>query len=831
MAFLLAWRQFKSHWAAGELRVLMLALVLAVAATSAVGFFTDRVSSTLNRQGGLLLGGDLVLTANHALPEDFGQKAQAMGLKTASTMEFPSMVLFGELSQLAEIKVLSNHFPLVGDFTVSSAVNKEVLVKHPPGPGTIWVEPRLAHLLGVKVGDRLQVGEIHLKVAAILVRETSRGGDMFSFAPRVMMNVADIEATQLIQYGSRVKYQFLMTGTTSQLAQYLAWAEPKLKNGERIEDVRSARPEVRSALDKSQQFLGLSAMVSVILSIVAMFLASIPYVQSSANTFALMRCFGASSPLITRVLLAETAYIALIGGLLGCLIGFFAQMGLISLLGGLLIEDIPPLSLSSMTLKPLQLGMLVSFATMLAVIWPHLSELSHVPALRILRNDIDKKTSSWLRYAPLLAVLAGMVYWYADNIKLATATLLSFVVLFSVISILAWLLLTVLKRLPDGSSSIWKLGVAGLKRRPTLAVAQCVGLSLGLMALMLLAFMRADLMQNWKDSLPADAPNRFVINIQPEQIKSVNEFFKQASIEQAQVFPMIRGRLVEVNGQPFEAKQFQDERARKLAEREFNLSVAAHMQADNTLVAGRWWLENEGAQPYVSLEQGLADTLHLKLGDMLTYDIAGTRIALKVTSLRKVEWDTMRANFFAVTPPKTLDKFSASYMSAFYLPSSQTLLIEKLVKAHPNFTVIDVAALLQQVRDIMNKVSSAIQYVFVFSVLAGVAVLYAALVATRDERIREATLLRVLGASRKQVTLASLAEFFCIGLLASMVATMAATALAYYVSVEVLNIHYQFNFSHALIAVTSASLLVPVAAWLVIRNYLNQPPRQLLHSS
>lgn len=832
MALSLAWRQFRSQWSAGDLRVLFMALVLAVTANTAVGFFTDRVENALARQGGMLLGADLLISSAKPLHDAYRQEAQRRLLASTQTMEFPSMVVRGELSQLAEIKAVGKGFPLRGELVISDQAviagvseGARAATDIPP-LGSVWLEPRLAALLEVGVGDRLEVGEREMRVDAILEREASRGGDMFSFAPRLMMNLDDVPSTGLVQYGSRVKYQFLVAGEAQEMASYSEWAQANAGKGERVQDVSAARPEIRSALEKADQFLGLSAMVSVILAIVAMFLASLPYVQRSLDAYALMRCFGASRRLIMQILLWQTFIISLFGSVLGVLLGYLAQAGLAGLAGSLFLENLP-----APGWWPVLTGVLLGFMTLLAVVWPHLTGLADVPALRILRRDLgDPKRQGWVALLPAVAVIAGMIYWYAGSLRLGTATILIFSVLLLVIALLAWLGQRLLHRLPEGKGAMWKLGVAGLKRRSGMALAQVTGFSLGLMALILLALVRGDLLGNWQASLPPDAPNRFIINIQPHQIAGVEAFFAEAGIDDAEVFPMVRGRLIAVNDMPLDTSRYEDERARRLAEREFNLSWAVHMQADNQMLEGRWWTPEEHGQPQLSLEQDLAETLGLKMGDWLAYDIAGTLLKVQVTSIRKVEWDTMRANFFAVMPPGLLEDFPASHITSFHLPLGRDQALNALVREFSNLTVIDVAALMEQVRGIMVRMTHAVEYVFGFSLLAGLAVLYAALVATREERVRETTLLRVLGASRRQVIAASLAEFACIGLLAGLVATLAASALAWYVSTSILNIPYRFNLLLALMALVSVSLLVPFAAWLGMRGYINQPPRKLLQS-
>ena len=359
---------------------------------------------------------------------------------------------------------------------------------------------------------------------------------------------------------------------------------------------------------------------------------------------------------------------------------------------------------------------------------------------------------------------------------------------------------------------------------------QMMGFSIGLMVLMLLALVQGDLIRNWQASLPKDAPNRFVINIQAPQISAIEDLINNTQANTASVFPMVRGRLVRINEKVINATTYTDERAKRLAEREFNLSWAANMQSDNTLTAGRWWTASEHGKPVISLEQELASTLNIQLNDVLTFDIAGNTKVLTVTSLRKVDWDTMRANFFAVTPPGLLEEFSASYMSSFYLPKAANTALNTLVKTYPNLTVIDIAALMQQVRGIMQKMSRTIHYVFMFSLIAGVAVLYAALVATQQERITEATLMRVFGASRAQVAMSYLAEFAMIGIIAATVAAVAANALAYYLSVKLFNIPFVFNLQFSIGIVLLSALLIPAAAWLGLRQFLNVPPRQLLNS-
>lgn len=828
----LAWSQTLNLWRAGALRVLVLALVLAVVAITAVGFFTKRVESALSQQGALLLGGDLAVLADHAIRPDFIAQAKRAGLVAVKTYEFPSMVLAGEQGQLAEIKAVENNFPLRGDMTLgSSTTDSGKVVKAAPNSGEVWVEPRLANLLNLQVGDTLAVGEKNMRISAILIREPSRGGDMFSFAPRLMMNAQDLPETQLIQFGSRVKYQLLVAGEPQSIQSYHQQMRAQLARGERIEDLRNARPEIKLALDKAEQFLGLSAMVSVILAMVAMLLSSLPYIKQSLDTFALMRCFGASQKTVLQVLALQTLIIAFLSALAGVLIAYFAQLGLAKLAGNLFVGTLPAASFS-----PVWVGLVASLAMMTAVVLPHAWQMRKLSAMNILRREtLVQPISTQTKFLPAALVMIGMIFWQAQDAKIAIATIVAMIVLCLIVVGFTYLLLFVAKsvmQLTPRSQTFATVavGVQGLKTRLGLSTVQMIGFSMGLTVLLLLALIRSDLIRNWQASLPADAPNRFAINIQPTQITGIQQFFTQQNIQDTTVFPMVKGRLLSINEATIKPEQWPDERAKRLAEREFNLSWASDMQSDNKLVAGRWWQANEHGKPYLSLEQDLAKTLGIKLGDTLTFDVAGNPLTLTVTSLRKVDWDTMRANFFAVTPPGVLEQFPASYISSFHLPLGADMSLNQLVKQYSNLTVIDVAALMQQVRGIMQKMSSTVEYVFMFSLITGLAVLYAALVATRDERVAEATLMRVFGASRRQVSVAYFTEFFFIGLIAALMATLSANTLAYYISTRVLDIPFQFNLALALWAILIASAAIPFAAWLGLRGFLNIPPRQLLNS-
>jgi putative ABC transport system permease protein len=830
----LAWQQFWAQWKAGDVRVLLLALIVAVTAITGVAFFTSRIGYHLNNQGGLVLGGDMVMISDQPIPEKAINAAKKQGLSLTQTVEFPSMAIVGDKNQLAEIKALNKGFPLRGNLSVQFDTNQTPLsIQEIPNPGEVWIEPRLANLLSVHIGDAIELGATKLEVSGLLTREPSRGGDMFSFAPRLMMNAIDLEKTELIQYGSRVKYQLLVAGDNAAVKAFGLEIKATLQRGERIQDLKTARPEIRSALDKAEIFLGLSAMVSILLSIAAMLLASGPYISRNIETAALLRCFGASKNQIQQILLWQCAFIALIGATVGCLLGYFLQHVLGLIAGSLFLDALPVPNF-----LPIFIGYIVSFSVLFALMVPNIMAIKNSPIVNILRTEIETGTAkASLRFIPVMIVVVLIILILAKSIKLALAIILGMLVLSLLSGGVTYLFANVIYQYSqrvthaeNGLLNMAKLGLANLKRNRALTIAQVVGFSLSAMVLILLMIVKNDLLNAWQNSLPADAPNRFVINIQPTQIETIKTFANKVGVSNPQVFPMIRGRLIKKNNQLVFPELYKDERAKRLISREFNLSMAEKMQSDNQLLEGHWWGVGDESNAIVSIEQDIAEVLNVKLGDILTYVIAGRELDLTVSSIRKVNWDSMRANFFAVTPSKTLADYPASYMTAFYMKDAQSNQLDQLVKQLPNLTVIDVASIMKHVREIMQKMSLAVAYVFTLCVVAGLVVLYAALIATRDVRAKEASLLRVFGASRKQVSIAMVMEYFGIAFIAATVALLIANLIAYYVSTYLFDIPFSINISLSASAYLIALILIPSAAWLVIRTYLNQTPKQVLHS-
>jgi putative ABC transport system permease protein len=775
----LAFRMLVRDLRTGEMTVLAVALVLAVAALTGVGFLSDRVQRVVEREAHQLLGGDLLLSADHPWDERFREAARQRGLRIAESASFPSMVASaaeGGGVQLAELKAVSPNYPLRGALRIAPALHaadaEAAGENKTPRPGTVWPDERLAAALGAVPPQKLKVGAGETAVAAIVTHEPDRGINPFSIAPRLIMPLADLPATGLLQPGSRVIWRLHLAGEAAAVADFRRWAQKQLGRGERVEGLDDARPEIRNIVERAQRFLRLAALLTAVLAAVAVGLAARRYMQTHLDACAVMRCLGASERQILLIHGGAFVLLGLAAILLGGVLGYLLQLLLHAFLAGLVSSDLPPPGV-----LPWLQGFAVVIVLVLGFVLPPLLRLKSVPTVRVLRREWGETAPlSALSYLAGAACLAGLMFWMAGDARLGGVVLGGFVLAVLAFALLGQLLLMTVWRLLAGRvAGSWRIGLANLRRRSGAALVQAVALALGLTTLLLLTLARADLLSAWQARVPPDAPNRFLINIQPDQRDAVAAFFSSHGLETPRQEPMVRGRLTRVNGRAIQPRDFAEERAQRLVEREFNLSARDDLPAGNKVVAGRWHGDDATAQ--FSVEKGLADTLNLHVGDELEFAIAGTRLAARISSLRKLDWDSMQVNFFVIAPEGSLAKQPTSYITSFYLPAGSDAFIDALVREFPNLTVIDVAALLRQLQGTLDQVVRAVQAVFAFALLAGLAVLYAALQASAGERRHELAVLRALGGRQRQLQASLVAEFAALGAIAGLLAGMAATAL------------------------------------------------------
>jgi putative ABC transport system permease protein len=821
--FRLLLRMLRRDLRAGELTLLGLAIVVAVASLTSVGFLADRVAHGLDREANQLLGGDLLLRAHHPWSQRYHAEAQRLGLTTVDTVLFTSMVSTDDDAELAGIKVVAPGYPLRGEMRIAPGPNQpDARAQDVPARGEVWLDERLFAALGVVVGDRIELGLLNFRVAAMLSFESDRGANFFSLLPRAVFNVADLDASGLLVEGSRATWRLHIAGDSAALDRYEAWVNRNLANGESIESIENARPEVRSALDQAQRFLRLAALLAVVLAAVAVGLSARRFMQRHLDGCAVMRCLGATQSQLTRIVVGEFALFGLAAASLGSALGWLVQFGLAASLASIMQTTLPPASMA-----PLGHGLVVGLALLVGFVLPQLVRLRQVSTLRVLRREIASiEAGSALVWVLGAGVLLTLIVWIAGDWTLGLVVGAGFCAALGVFAAVAWLVLRLCARL-KGRGTLrgggWRYGLAALNRRIGASVIQISALGLGMTALLLLTLVRADLLDNWRAMTPADAPNRFIINIQPDQREGLKAHFAAQGLAPPDVMPMVRGRLVAINGKEVKAEDFTEERAQRLIDHDFNLSYTRVLPDTNRVIAGAW--HGTDRTPQFSIEAGLAQTFGLGVGDVVRFEIAGRSVEAPITSVRGLAWDSMRVNFFFIAAAGMLENDPATLVTAYRDDTdAEQRFTAGLVSAFPNLTVIDVGAVIALVQSVTDKLILVVQFVFGFALLAGLVVLYAALQATHDEREFELAMLRTLGARHRQVRQALLAEFVVLGGVAGLLAGAGASVMGWVLAEYVFRFDYVPALWPMVVAVLTGALGVVVGGALGTRALLARSP-------
>jgi len=770
---------------------LFLALTLSVTALSSVSFLADRMQRAFQFNARQLLAADLLLASDHPLPEQFIAEGVSHQLKVAQTVVFPTMATVGTQSKLASLKAVSSAYPLRGQLEVtgleSQNFSSQLLGQAgPPATGQVWVEPAMMNSLRAHIGDVMTLGDSRFIIGGVLTRELDRGAGFMNFAPRVMMSLEDLNSTGLIGLGSRVTYRLLLSGSDESIAAYEKWAgayiETKNLHGVRIETLENAQPLMRKTLDRAERFLSLISLLTAMVAAVAIALSARRYALKQTDVYAVMKCLGASQSLILRRQLKTLMSLGVFGVMLGAVMGYVAQEFLLSLLGGLVMESLPGISA-----WPVIWSALLAWSLLLGFAGPPLLELVKVSPIRLVRKELNRLSANgWWVAICSLGTCACLIAITARDWKLAAWVGVSFGGAIALFSLLAWITLYALGRLKLQNFP-YRFALKIQTRQASFAIIQITALGIALMALLMILLLRQDLLASWKGNLSPDAPNRFVINIQEDQKQGIANELTKSGLAEPEFYPMVRGRLIEINDRPVLLSNYQDDSARRLLDREFNLSYVEQLPPGNRITAGQWI---HGPAPQISLEVGIAKTLNLKLGDLMAFEVAGEKIAAPITSLRKLDWGSMRVNFFVIMPPKLLRDLPQSWITSFYQPSNLEGLDFQMNQSFPNLTIVDVAASLQQIQDILDRLSSALGLLFAFTIMAAILVLMSAMSATQDERFKNAALLKALGASKKILANIVLTELLVTGLIAGALAGLAAGGAAWALGRFVLEIEF-----------------------------------------
>ncbi len=816
-AFRNLWRDLKS----GELSVLLLALMVAVLSLTAVGFFTNRISQAVRAQATEVLAADLRIESSHPLPGVYFATAAAGGLRTAQLSQLSTAIFYGETSQLTSLIAVSSGYPLRGTVRIAAAAfGKAFATRDIPKPGEAWVDARLIAQLDVGVGSTVQVGAARFRIAQILDYRPDQGSGFVNLAPAVLVNLADIDATQLIQPGSRVTYAGLFAGTPSAVAGFREWLNGTKRPGERIEDLDESSRQLNSAIERSSRFLNLASLASVLLAAVAVAMGARRYVSRHIDSVALMKCMGAPQRFILSISITELLLVGMAAVLLGSTQGYFAQEGLAWLLRDLIRTDLPPASP-----QPILLALATVVAMLVGFALPPLLQLKNTPPARVLRKSVEAPPLAYgLSYVVALAALLAIVWVLVRDSDLVFGLFFGVLGAGVVLALAGFGLVRLTRKLRGGVGVSWRYGLANVSRRGGESVVQIVAFGLGLMVLLLLAVVRNDLLKDWQRSLPNDVPNNFLINIRPDEQKPLLAYLQQHGLGQPPLFPMIRARIMKINGIAAQDRTGLSERGRSFLEREQNLTWSAQLPQDNQLLSGRWWSAQDAGKPLVSISSEYQETLHVNVGDRMSFDVAGESIEAQVASVRKVRWDGFRPNFFLVFPPGVLDGAAGTYMTSVYLNADQRPALVGLVRQFPSVSVFDVDAILKQIRSVIDRASLAVQYVFLFTLAAGVVVLLAAVQSTRDERRYESAMLRTLGASRRVVLQGVAAEFSALGFLSGVLAATGASGIGWLLADRLFSVEYAFDPWLWLLGLVCGTALVGVSGTLATRRVVNTPP-------
>ena len=830
----LGWRTLWRDLRAGELRLLIVAVVLAVAALTAVGFFADRLKGGLARDARQLLGGDAVVVSDAPTPQAFVDRARALGLQAVTTLLFPSMArapdALGGASRLVALKAVPAGYPLRGQLqTATRADTPGQPTRDVPAPGEAWIDPALLEALALKPGDPLLLGDAQLRVGRVLTAEPDRGTGFLNFAPRVMINAADLAATRLVQPASRVGYRFAVAGPDAQVAQFAAWADAEAKKpevrGVRVESLESGRPEMKQTLERAEKFLNLVALLAALLSAVAVALAARGFAGRHLDDCAMLRVLGQSQRTIAWGYAFEFALIGLFGSAGGVLAGYAVHFVFVAMLGGLVDASLP-----APGLWPVGFGLGMGLTLLFAFGLPPVLQLAQVPPLRVIRRDLGNlKPASLLVLGVGVAGFAALLLAASSDLLLGAIAVGGFAGAVLVFAGLSWVAVKLLRRVVnEATAPRWLvLATRQISARPAYTVVQASALAVGMLALVLLVLLRTDLIASWRQATPKDAPNRFVINVLPEQSEHFLAMLRAAGVQRLDWYPMFRGRLVAVNGRTVSPDDYTEDRARRLLDREFNLSFAAQPPGHNQVVAGRWQPEEAGA---VSVEEGLAGTLGLKLGDTLRFDIGGMPSEAKITSLRKVDWSSMHANFFVMYPVSKLADVPLTYMGAFRAPERKGF-DNALVREFPNVTDVDLTATINQVQGVLDQVIRAVEFLFAFTLAAGVVVLFAAVTATREERAREFAIMRAVGARASLLRQVQRAELVGVGLLAGFLASMVAALVGWALARYVFDFTWTASPFVPLLGALAGAILALAAGWWGLREVLNRPVMETLRKA
>jgi putative ABC transport system permease protein len=827
-SFAFALRGLSRDFRAGELTVLLFAMIVAVTSMTAVGFFTDRVARAFETQAAETLAADLVIRSPVEIDVRYLRQGEAGGLQTAQAFSFPTVALAGEDGRsLSTVNAVSEGYPLRGQILVSDQLfGESYTAEGVPKPGTAWAESGLMARLGVDVGDTVKLGSATFTLTRVLEFRPDQSLGLQSLVPSILVNVADVPGMNVVRAGSRVTYRQLYAGPPSAVSAFKNLISNELSNEEQLSTVDDANEQISAAIDRARRFLTLASLVTVILAAVATAMAARRYAMRHMDTVALLKSIGATQSFVQRSMLLQLLGIVLATAIAGTVLGYLGQGAL-----AILLASLTPFELPEASMRAVLLGVVTAATIAIGFALPHMLQLRTTPPLRVLRKDAEPKPlSAGVIYGVAVTALIGMIWSIVQDLKLLLWVVAGLSLTALAAFVAGWALVSVFTRFRGAGGVAWRYGLANISRRGRESVVQIVAFGLGLMVLLLLTVVRNDILNDWRASLPEDAPNYFLFNIEPDDWDGISQLFADELGEVPEFLPLIRGRLSSINGVSIDDYDFPTRQGEGFIRREANLTWTAELPDSNRLTAGEWWPADYDGALQVSLEAQFASNIGVSIGDQLGFTVGGEDVTAPVTSLRFVEWDSLSPNFYLVFSPGDVRELPQTYLSSLYVADENRGVLKSLLINYPGITLLDLEITLAQIRDIIDKASIAVQYVFLFTLLAGVVVLLAAVQVTRDERRFESAILHTLGARRRQILQGIAAEFIALGGLAGFLAAMGATAIGYGLARFVFDLNYQVNPWLWIAGLFSGALIVGVTGTLATRKAVTEPPVAVLRN-
>ena len=821
----LLWRD----WRSGELTLLLSSLIIAVATVTTITLFVDRLQQALIQESAQFLAADRVIAGHTELGPEYLQKAESLGLEHAQTLSFLSMVFSAERAQFSSVKAVTAGYPLRGNLIISDeAFRKGDVVEYGPSPGKVWLESRLLPSLDIKAGDMLDIGVASFIVEKALIKEPDRGGGFNNVGPRVMMNMADVPATEVVRPGSRISYRYLFSGPEDVLNEFSDWARPKLAEDFQLFGVKEGTDGIGNALERAERFLLLGGLLGVVLAGVAIALSAQRYSLRHYDHVAILKTLGATPNGIDGLFIVIFLTLGIAATFLGSCLGFLAQMVIVSIL-----QPYIPIALPAPGMQPVVLGLVTGFVCLLSFALPPLIRLRGIEPIRVIRRDIEEAgVSNRLSYGSGVLGTLGLMWWYSQDLYLTMMIFSGAVASIAVLGLIAYTMLRSGRVLGMQAGSVWRLALAGMQRRGQENTVQILVFSLAIMLLLILFLVRTALIDDWQTQIPENAPNHFAINISPQDVSPIRNMLTDNKIAAQPLYPMIQGRIAQINGEKSkdydQQNQAQQDADGPQSSSNRNLTYATALPDDNVILSGEWWPEDYAGKPLVSLEYDLAVRNKLKLGDELIFDIQGRELATTVASIRSVAWDNMQPNFYIIFSPRGLDDFPSTFMTSFYLEREDKIFLNELLRAYPTMTVIEVDAIIAQIKTIITQVTMAIELVLVLILISGGLVLLASIQASMDERFKQHAILRTLGASQRLVMGSLIVEFCVLGLFAGLLATIGSEITVYALETEIFELEYSMNPSLWLLGPVIGMVMIGTVGTLATLRVVRTPPTIVL---